>query len=167
MVAIYYLWVSVVTIFTYLDLRMKLKQRLVLVVVISVIFTVLFLMGVLLDWDDDVEPAPSPRPSVVQELHSQQKLPHHSTNVSRVPNTTVEERVPVKVPSNDPWSVWRGWVTADYLYPEDSFNSDEMNSVLAAMAHSRITSWGVGHKGTQLKVTAMLGNQRTVFKPKR
>ena len=58
-------------------------------------------------------------------------------------------------------------MTPDALYPQDAFYSEEMNHILAVMATAPITSFGVGHKGTQLKATAMLGAQRTVFKPKR
>lgn len=66
------------------------------------------------------------------------------------------------------WATWNRWVTSDSLYPANAFNSKEMDHILTAMATSPITSFGVGHKGTQLKATLMLvGAQRGVFKPKR
>ncbi len=67
----------------------------------------------------------------------------------------------------DPWKVWVRWVSEDHFYPKESFNSSEMNSILHALATSPITEFGLGYKGTQLKATMMLGEQRTVFKPKR
>ena len=75
--------------------------------------------------------------------------------------------VPADVAELNPWAIWRGWVEKDALYPQDMFYSDEMNHILTSMATGNITSFGLGTKGTQLKATAMLGDQRTVFKPKR
>ena len=75
--------------------------------------------------------------------------------------------VPPEIEELNPWSIWRGWVEENSLYPQEAFFSDEMNHILATMATGSITSFGLGSKGTQLKATAMLGNQRTVFKPKR
>ena len=75
--------------------------------------------------------------------------------------------VPPEVAELNPWSIWRGWVEENSLYPQEAFFSDEMNHILATMATGNITSFGLGSKGTQLKATAMLGVQRTVFKPKR
>lgn len=75
--------------------------------------------------------------------------------------------VPPEIAELNPWGIWRGWVEENSLYPQEAFFSDEMNHILATMATGNITSFGLGSKGTQLKATAMLGNQRTVFKPKR
>ena len=75
--------------------------------------------------------------------------------------------VPAEISELNPWSIWRGWVQENSLYPQEAFYSDEMNHILATMATGNITSFGLGSRGTQLKATAMLGNQRTVFKPKR
>ena len=75
--------------------------------------------------------------------------------------------VPPEIAELNPWSIWRGWVEENALYPQEAFFSDEMNHILATMATGNITSFGLGSKGTQLKATAMLGDQRTVFKPKR
>ena len=75
--------------------------------------------------------------------------------------------VPPDVAELNPWSIWRGWVEKESLYPPDVFYSDEMNHILNTMATGNITSFGLGVKGTQLKATVMLGEQRTVFKPKR
>ena len=67
----------------------------------------------------------------------------------------------------DPWKVWQSWVRQDYFYPDDAFWSDEMNSILHAMATYPIMSFDVGHRGTQLKASMFLGEQRTAFKPMR
>ena len=68
---------------------------------------------------------------------------------------------------SDPWKIWQSWVKQDHFYPEDAFWSEEMNSILRAMATYPISSFDVGHRGTQLKASMFLGNQRTAFKPKR
>ena len=78
-----------------------------------------------------------------------------------------EDQSPPEVAQKDPWEIWKGWVKPDYLYPEGAFWSDEMNYILNAMATAPITSFGVGHKGTQLKASLFLGKQRTAFKPMR
>ena len=75
--------------------------------------------------------------------------------------------VPSDIKGRDPWDIWKNWVKQDSFYPQGAFQSDEMNLILSAMVAVPITSFGLGHKGTQLKATAMLGQQRTVFKPKR
>ena len=67
----------------------------------------------------------------------------------------------------DPWNIWESWVQKDSFYPEDALFSDEMNSILRAMATQPIKSFDVGHRGTQLKATMFLGKQKTVFKPMR
>lgn len=67
----------------------------------------------------------------------------------------------------DPWNLWHSWVKQDWFYPKDAFWSREMNSILHAMATYPITSFDVGHKGTQLKVSMYLNKQRTAFKPMR
>ena len=68
----------------------------------------------------------------------------------------------------DPWMLWnKEWVGQEYLYPEDVFWSGEMNGLLRSLATERITGFDVGYKGTQLKATMMLGEQKTVFKPMR
>ena len=68
---------------------------------------------------------------------------------------------------SDPWKIWQSWVKQDHFYPEDAFWSEEMNSILRAMATYPISSFDVGHRGTQLKASMFLGNQRTAFKPMR
>lgn len=74
---------------------------------------------------------------------------------------------PSETGKQDPWKVWRSWVKQDEFYPKDAFWSEEMNAILVAMATYPITSFGVGHKGTQLKVSMFLDKQRTAFKPMR
>ena len=74
---------------------------------------------------------------------------------------------PLRVGKRDPWKMWHSWVKQDQFYPEDAFWSEEMNSILHAMATYPITSFDVGHKGTQLKVSMFLDEQRTAFKPMR
>lgn len=71
------------------------------------------------------------------------------------------------VKRKSPWVIWEMWVKPNYLYPEGAFWSDDMNYIIDAMATAPITSFGLGHKGTQLKATMFLGKQRTVFKPMR
>ena len=68
---------------------------------------------------------------------------------------------------SDPWNIWESWVQQDSFYPEGSLFSDEMNSILRAMATQPIKSFDVGHRGTQLKATVFLGRQKAVFKPMR
>ena len=71
------------------------------------------------------------------------------------------------VKQKSPWVIWERWVKPNYLYPEGAFWSDDMNYIIDTMATAPITSFGLGHKGTQLKATMYLGKQRTVFKPMR
>lgn len=75
--------------------------------------------------------------------------------------------VPPDVSQRNPWLIWQQWVKEDSLYPQNAFWSDEMNHILVSMATAPITSFGVGHKGTQLKASLFLGKQRTAFKPMR
>jgi hypothetical protein len=95
------------------------------------------------------------------------EAPQGNASVKNYQVKVVPLKVSPLVASKDPWSIWEGWVRPDYLYPAGAFYSEEMNHILNVMATAPITSFGVGHKGTQLKATAMLGAQRTVFKPKR
>ena len=74
---------------------------------------------------------------------------------------------PLEAGERDPWRVWHSWVKQDHFYPEGAFMSEEMNSILHAMATYPITSFDVGHRGTQLKASMFLGQQRTAFKPMR
>ena len=68
----------------------------------------------------------------------------------------------------DPWKIWRSWVKQDHFYPENAFLSEEMNSVMHAMATYPVTLFDVGHRGTQLKASMILKDgQRTAFKPMR
>lgn len=67
----------------------------------------------------------------------------------------------------DPWNLWHSWVKQDWFYPKGAFWSQEMTTILRAMATYPITSFDVGHRGTQLKVSMYLGTQRTAFKPMR
>lgn len=76
------------------------------------------------------------------------------------------EEPPLAV-GQDPWTLWHSWVKQDHFYPNDAFWSEEMNSILHAMATYPITSFDVGHRGTQLKVSMYLNKQRTAFKPLR
>ena len=69
--------------------------------------------------------------------------------------------------SKEPWTTWHMWVKQDQFYPEDMFWSPEMSSILNAMATYPITSFDVGHRGTQLKASVLLGTQKAVFKPMR
>lgn len=78
----------------------------------------------------------------------------------------VNERNP-RVSERNPWNIWHSWVQQNQFYPEDIFFSEEMNSILHAMATYPIRSFDVGHRGTQLKATMFLREQKTVFKPMR
>ena len=111
-------------------------------------------------------------PSATGGKSTLHQTPH--TNISHSENprpgatrNDARPKVSPLVSSEDAWTIWEGWVQPDFLYPQDAFYSEEMNHILAAMATSPITSFGVGHKGTQLKATVMMGPQRAVFKPKR
>ena len=77
------------------------------------------------------------------------------------------DEVIARASERNPWSIWHSWVQQDQFYPEDAFFSKEMNSILRAMATYPIKSFDVGHRGTQLKATMYLGEQKTVFKPMR
>ena len=100
--------------------------------------------------------------------------PHNGEQRSPLDNAAVKlSRLNLKIPPDtarkDPWAIWQGWVKPDYLYPEGVFWSDEMNLILFSMATKPVTEFGVGHKGTQLKTSLLLGDekQRTSFKPMR
>ena len=85
---------------------------------------------------------------------------HESNHSKTVGNATT--------PQKDPWMIWASWVKPKVFYSPDVFWSEEMNSILHALATSPVTSLELGHRGTQLKATMYLqGDQRTVFKPKR
>lgn len=86
-------------------------------------------------------------------------------NVGKFPDDSNE--VIARPRERNPWSIWHSWVQQDQFYPGDAFFSDEMNSILHAMATYPIKSFDVGHRGTQLKATMYLGEQKTVFKPMR
>lgn len=164
---------------------MKLKQRVVLLLALAVIFSFMYIVAILLSWEDpagatSTPGTSSPRihastsatlsssvpPSLQQLAAANQSIPLEVNNSN---NRTLRGGLQVspQVASKDPWAIWNDWVVPDYFYPKNSFESEEMNHILATMATAPITSFGLGHKGTQLKATAMLGAQRTVFKPKR
>lgn len=176
---------------------MKLKQRVLSLVFLTVIFVLLYVMALLLSQEETQELSLAPPQSVRAESSSPHPQtvgsPSVEHSVSRqagsqqAPIPVSEQagsqqaqvfrntsniqlsrlRVSADVAKRDPWRIWGLWVTADYLYPEGVIQSEEMNHILGTMATAPITSFDVGHKGTQLKATAMLGGQRTVFKPKR
>ena len=105
---------------------------------------------------------PGPR----RMLEDRLKLPQLGRNIrssKRVDRISISP----EIAELNPWAIWRGWVQENTLYPKEVFYSDEMNHILATMATANITSFGLGSRGTQLKATAMLGTQKTVFKPKR
>ena len=93
-----------------------------------------------------------------RENHSPQ------TSEEEVENSDV---APLEEGKQDPWQMWHSWVKQDEFYPVGAFWSKDMNSILHAMATYPITSFDVGHRGTQLKASMFLGNQRTAFKPMR
>lgn len=156
---------------------MKLKQRAIMLLILFVFFLSLFLMETQLSLADS-KTAPNLHldavtiqrpPATVQhnlsnqhEIHTNKEIHDNHSNLK-----TYGLKMSSEVASKDPWEIWRGWVTPNFLYPNGSFYSEEMNHILASMASSPITAFDVGHKGTQLKATVMLGKQRTVFKPKR
>ena len=83
------------------------------------------------------------------------------------PHEVMETQASPENGKRDPWKIWHSWVKQDEFYPRDAFWSEEMNTILRAMGTYPITSFGVGHKGTQLKVSMFLDKQRTAFKPMR
>jgi len=105
------------------------------------------------------------RPSqdiIKQMLMKERGLLENIVHLPIADSATIQPR-----PKVDPWELWSNWVSEDYFYPEDKFYSEEMNVILEAMSTKTVTEFGIGHRGTQLKTTMMLGAQRTVFKPKR
>lgn len=109
-------------------------------------------------------PPPAPRRMLEDRLNL--KLPQLGRDI-RGSRRVDQLSVPPEIAELNPWAIWRGWVEENALYPKEVFYSDEMNHILATMATADITSFGLGSRGTQLKATAMLGAQKTVFKPKR
>ena len=88
------------------------------------------------------------------------------SNYKEVQNVTAATEVVLKF--EDSWNQWRKWVRQDSLYPEDAFWSPDMTDMLLSLATAPVTSFGLGHKGTQLKATMQLaGGQKAVFKPMR
>lgn len=207
---------------TYRSVKMKLKQRVIVMGSIFLTMVGLFTIGLQLNWpqpDNDRKTPPKTadnKPRItVKSSDNFQKLPStkSSSHPSLVPPSLLRNRprlrsglnltglragpwpgvprrmledtlvgfpkahhshegglslsIPPEIAELNPWSIWRGWVEENSLYPQEAFFSDEMNHILATMATGNITSFGLGSKGTQLKATAMLGDQRTVFKPKR
>lgn len=166
---------------------MKLKQRVVLLLLLTVTFSVMYIVAIQLSWEEpQASPAPpvslNPAPASLQvHMSSPAQVPEHPQANRTIPALSQQDKVLRNGSNNrtlvreqlskgikkDPWVIWSDWVVPDFLYPENSFESEEMNHILVTMATAPITSFGVGHKGTQLKATAMLGSQRTVFKPKR
>ena len=109
-------------------------------------------------------PPPAPRRMLQDRLNLKLPQPGHDIRGSK---RVDQLSVPPEIAELNPWAIWRGWVEENALYPKEVFYSDEMNHILATMATANITSFGLGSRGTQLKATAMLGAQKTVFKPKR
>lgn len=110
---------------------------------------------------------PQPGPRRMLEDRLSLKLPQPGLDMRGSIKRVDQLSVPAEIAELNPWAIWRGWVQENALYPKQVFYSDEMNHILATMATADITSFGLGSKGTQLKATAMLGSQKTVFKPKR
>ena len=163
---------------------MKLKERVAMLLALTVTFSLMYIVAIQFSWTE-VEATAAPTVSGAVSLRltlgtnpGRHSVPEASAAVaslkqeSRAPvnhsNSSVSRlKVSAEVASRDAWTIWKDWVQPDFLYPEHSFYSMEMNHILSSMATAPITSFGVGHKGTQLKATAMLADQRTVFKPKR
>lgn len=156
---------------------MKLKQRMALLLaVLTFSLGFILYMQLVVSGAGEVVPTPLshetiPIPVTSSQLNKSSSRSAHqefsSKNVSILLNGSTAH-VSVKVPpAQAVWALWRGWVQPHKLYPESVFYSEEMGHILHAMATEPITSFGLGHKGTQLKATAMLGTQRTAFKPKR
>ena len=68
----------------------------------------------------------------------------------------------------DPWKVWSKLAKPTVLYPSNGLHSPYMDNILHALATYCVTTFDVGHGGSQLKATMYLhGNQHTEFKPMR
>ena len=132
---------------------------------------------------DELEKMPR-GPELLNELVLQKLSPkdqvalQHQRNITKIrdgelkkemqdESIDIEYENPLAAGERDPWKVWHSWVKQDHFYPEEAFFSEEMNSILHAMATYPITSFDVGHRGTQLKVSMFFGQQRTAFKPMR
>lgn len=104
----------------------------------------------------------------LKELEKHFELPPEIADVQDNNQPVIEGAPHGNEGVRDPWKIWHSWVKQDHFYPEDAFQSEEMNSILHAMATYPITSFDVGHRGTQLKASMYLrGDQRTAFKPMR
>ena len=124
--------------------------------------SLLFLIGTQLSWPSkDSKSRNSIRENnEVKEGNTESKSTPKSEGTFPLSEVTTVSR-------QDPWKIWNQWVKDNHLYPEDMFYSDEMNHILDTMATAQVTSFGLGYRGTQLKASMILGEQRTVFKPKR
>lgn len=153
---------------------MKLKQRVVTVLLVLLIATSLFIISIQLSKTQPDSPRMSRNTTITSSSTAVAVPSKNNSNNGHHPLTTLAKREGVSTEaspspseSSDPWEIWREWVEPDSLYPIGAFHSSEMNHILITMATSPITSFDLGYKGTQLKATALLGQQRTVFKPKR
>lgn len=91
-----------------------------------------------------------------------------SNTFSHLEHTDTTEITSTAKTGPSSWDVWKRWVNPDYLYPITGFGSLEMALILEALSTLPVVSFGLGHKGTQLKASMdLLEHQRTVFKPMR
>ena len=170
---------------------MKLRQRLVLLSVLAIVGFVALVLVLQLHLPNSTEKDVSIDHMVVKSLKtSKTTLGTHSSN-SRGDKSTLEtqggsrdnrktlsshqkvQNVTAATEGDPPsfedsWNQWLKWVRNESLYPQGAFWSPEMNGILQSLATAPVTSFGLGHKGTQLKATMHLaGGQKTVFKPMR
>ena len=169
---------------------MKLKQRVVMLILLTFTLSSLFVLGTHLSriHPEDMHPPTISRDTMLKPPKIRKAgvdLGHSIDNPSSKlhSNITISTSDHVWMEGSkgqnpkgqglsdgetrDAWTMWKSWVIPESLYPSDAFYSKYMNHILVSMATTPITSFGIGYKGTQLKATVMLGQQRAVFKPKR
>ena len=140
---------------------MKLKQRFIgggIAITFICTVCILFLFK-LSDYDEN---------SIPLDRHFGAATDANNRHELRSSDTTENISNELSPEGRNPWDVWNTWVNPDYLYPITGFESSEMKLILKALTTSPVVSFGLGHKGTQLKTSMnLLEQQRTVFKPMR
>ena len=156
---------------------MKLKQRLIVVSVLALVGFVALVLLLHSHLPNSAGKDQSIDRIAVKSLTTNESiLRTHSSDLhgdknalssyERAQNVTTATEVALSFENS--WNQWTKWVRPDSLYPQDAFWSPQMTDILRSLATAPVTSFGLGHKGTQLKATMYLeGGQKTAFKPMR